>query len=126
MVGHARAESPNECCGLLVGTAGTIGEAVATTNTERGPTRYRVDPAEHFALVRRLRGTAADIVGAYHSHPRSPAVPSPSDVAEAISPLFLYVIVSLQAAEPDVRAYRIDGTEVREVALSPMPSRIPG
>jgi [CysO sulfur-carrier protein]-S-L-cysteine hydrolase len=50
------------------------------------------------------------IVGAYHSHPRSPAVPSPVDLREATFPDFLYVIVSLAAPHaPDVRGYRLTG-----------------
>jgi proteasome lid subunit RPN8/RPN11 len=49
-------------------------------------------------------------VGAYHSHPASPPIPSPSDVAEAWDADFLYVIVSLEnEARADVRAFRIAG-----------------
>ena len=108
IVDHAKREAPYECCGLLVGPGGRIERAVATRNAVSSPTRYLVDPMEHFALIRELRGTGQDIVGAYHSHPASPAVPSPSDVNEAWDAEFLYVIVSLEdEARPDVRAFRI-------------------
>jgi proteasome lid subunit RPN8/RPN11 len=113
IVDHARREAPNECCGLLVGSVGAIERAVPTRNAASSPTRYLVDPSEHFALIRELRGTGSDIAGAYHSHPGSPAIPSPSDIAEAW-PEFLYVIVSLEdEARPDVRAFRIaDGNYI--------------
>lgn len=114
IVAHARREAPNECCGLLVGAANVVERAVPTGNAAASPTRYLVDPAEHFALIRELRGTERDIIGAYHSHPASPAVPSPTDIAAAWSADFVYVIVSLEhEARPDVRAFVIgDGNYI--------------
>lgn len=119
MIDHARRDAPDECCGLLVAEGGAIVDAVPTRNECASPTRYRVDAGEHFALIRRLRGSARTIAGAYHSHPASPAVPSPTDVAEAWESEFVYVIVSLQdAARPDVRAYRIADGNVVPVRIS--------
>jgi proteasome lid subunit RPN8/RPN11 len=118
MIAHARDEAPRECCGLLVGEVGEIDEAVRTTNLETGTTRYLIDPAQHFATIKRLRGTPKDVIGAYHSHPGSPAKPSPTDLAEAAGEGFLYVIVSLAEPErPDVRGYTIRNGESREVPL---------
>jgi proteasome lid subunit RPN8/RPN11 len=112
MAAHAVAEAPRECCGLLVGTDGHVDESVRTGNLEAGVTRFLVDPAAHFALMKRLRGTGREIVGAYHSHPRSEAVPSTTDIAEAVSGDFLCVIVSLiDPDRPVTRAYHLrDGT----------------
>ena len=117
MVAHARDDAPDECCGLLVGTADRIDEAVRTPSLERSPNRYQVDPAAHFAVIRRLRGTDRTIIGAYHSHPRSAAAPSPSDIREAYDSELVYVIVSLVRAEPDVRAWRIREGVAAEVAI---------
>jgi proteasome lid subunit RPN8/RPN11 len=122
IVAHAHEDAPDECCGLLVGTADRIDEAVRTANLERSPNRYQVDPAAHFALIRRLRGTDRSIVGAYHSHPRSAAAPSPSDIGEAYDPELVYVIVSLASVEPEVRAWRIragGAVELRVVRATP-------
>jgi [CysO sulfur-carrier protein]-S-L-cysteine hydrolase len=108
MILHARDEAPLECCGLLLGAPGVIEEAVRTRNLRRSRTAYLVDPADHFALIRRARKEGRTIVGAYHSHPRSPAVPSPLDLQEAQYPEFLYVIVSLaDPRAPDLRGYRL-------------------
>ena len=117
MVAHARDDAPDECCGLLVGTADRIDEAVRTPSLDRSPNRYQVDPAAHFAVIRRLRGTDRTIIGAYHSHPRSAAAPSPSDIREAYDSELVYVIVSLVRAEPDVRAWRIREGVAAEVAI---------
>ena len=131
IIAHATQDAPDECCGLLVGTAtlveppygeGTIEEAVRATNVERGPTRYRIDPVEHVVLQKRLRGTGRAIAGAYHSHTHAPAVPSASDLAEAFYPEFVYVIVSLaDPGRPEIRGWRIIDAIATELALASAP-----
>ena len=118
VVAHARAEAPRECCGLLVGLEGRIVEAVALPNVDPTPERrFQVDPRDHIHLRRSLRGSGRSIAGVYHSHPGSPPAPSPSDVAEALYPDFIYLIVSLLDDPPDVRAYRIIQQIVRELPV---------
>jgi proteasome lid subunit RPN8/RPN11 len=118
IVAHARRDAPNECCGLLVGAGNVVDRAVPTRNAAESRTRYLVDPSEHFALIRALRGTAHDIIGAYHSHPASPAIPSPTDIASAWGVDFLYVIVSLEnEARHDVRAFMIGNGNYIPVGL---------
>jgi [CysO sulfur-carrier protein]-S-L-cysteine hydrolase len=119
---HATAEAPLECCGLLVGTLSRIDESLPTTNLEASRVRFRIDPREHFQLQRTLRGTDRVIVGAYHSHPASRPIPSPSDIAEAYYPEFVHVIVSLVTPEsPEIRAFRIESGNVAAVELVPVP-----
>ena len=117
VIAHAREDAPDECCGLLVGSSDRIDEAVRTPSVERSPNRYQIDPAAHFALIRRLRGTDRAIVGAYHSHPRSAAAPSPSDLREAYDSELIYVIVSLAGEEPEIRAWRIGEGVAAEVRI---------
>jgi proteasome lid subunit RPN8/RPN11 len=119
MIAHARAEAPVECCGLLIGREGLVEESRPARNLRNSPVAYLVDPQEHFEAIRSARLAGRVVVGAYHSHPRSPAVPSATDVAEAYDPGLLYVIVSLQPGSPDVRAYRIETGTFREVSLVP-------
>ena len=122
MIAHARDVAPNECCGLLAGADRLIDECIRTRNVKASPTEYLVDPADHFAAIRRLRNEGREVVGAYHSHPRSAAVPSPTDVSEAHYPEFVYLIVSLACADqPDVRAYAIEGGNFAQVGIVPVP-----
>jgi [CysO sulfur-carrier protein]-S-L-cysteine hydrolase len=121
MIAHARAEAPLECCGLLLGRDDLIDESVRATNIRASPVAYCVDPRDHFAAIRRARATARRIIGAYHSHPSSLPIPSPTDVAEAFDSDLLYVIVSLERDEPDIRAYRIESGNFGELALVPVP-----
>jgi [CysO sulfur-carrier protein]-S-L-cysteine hydrolase len=95
MVAHARADAPDECCGLLLAREALIEEAVPARNAKRGPTAYLIHPGDHFAAIKRARQEGTRVVGAYHSHPRSAPTPSATDIVEAFDPDLLYVIVSL-------------------------------
>lgn len=105
MLAHAREEAPRECCGLLIGKDESVERSVRARNIDTRATRYLIDPDDHFAAIRAARADAREVIGAYHSHPATAPVPSPTDIAEANSGSdFLYVIVS--PAGEDVRAYR--------------------
>lgn len=108
MLRHAYAESPRECCGLLLGPEDPLAviEAWPARNDAEGHSRFLVNPADHFAAIRAARARGLDVIGAYHSHPRSAAEPSPTDLAEGDVGPWLHVIVSLASGPPDVRAYR--------------------
>jgi proteasome lid subunit RPN8/RPN11/uncharacterized damage-inducible protein DinB len=108
LLAHASEEAPRECCGLLVGRGHDIDGAVRSANLDPDPARYRLDPAVHIATNRTLRGTGLEIVGVYHSHPHSAAVPSPTDCREAYYSEFIWVIVSLAGPQAEaVAAYRL-------------------
>jgi proteasome lid subunit RPN8/RPN11 len=104
---QANDTSPAECCGLLLGRAGDILEAVPAANVDREPhRRFQVDPAAHFAAVRRARDTGVEVIGAYHSHPRGAPVPSETDRAEAFDdPHFVHLLIS--PLEARIAAYSL-------------------
>jgi proteasome lid subunit RPN8/RPN11 len=107
---HARQTVPQECCGLLIGQGDVITKAVPVLNLATDPTtRYVIDPREHLAVVRAARAQSLEVIGAYHSHPRSTATPSRTDAAEAFTN-FLFLIVGLGVDPPQLTAWRwIDG-----------------
>jgi proteasome lid subunit RPN8/RPN11 len=107
IVAHARAEAPRECCGLLVGDAAAITEAVAARNIAALPTRFHVDPQDHIRALRAARRRGLQLLGFYHSHPQTAAVPSETDRAEASYPDHLYLIVSLTEGSSDARLFRL-------------------
>lgn len=102
---HARAEAPAECCGLLIGSAIRIVDAVASANLSTDPHRYRIDPQTHFSALRDARGRGLSVAGFYHSHPHSTATPSATDSAEVTYPGHLYLIVGLGTDPPEVRLF---------------------
>jgi proteasome lid subunit RPN8/RPN11 len=118
---HARDAAPLECCGLLAGRDELIDEYIRTDNLRASEVEYQVDPVEHIAAIKSLRARGRVILGAYHSHPRTPAVPSATDLAEGHDAEVLYVIVSLCDARPDVRAYRLQGGIFVEISVVAVP-----
>jgi proteasome lid subunit RPN8/RPN11 len=107
IVAHAREAAPAECCGLLIGAGESVIEAARTNNLASDPNRFEMDPGDHIRARREARTRGLDVLGFYHSHPRSPATPSTSDRAEAWYPDYLYLIVSVRAEQPEVRLYRL-------------------
>ena len=105
MVAHAEQTAPHECCGLLLGTADELIEAIAAANVAHEPlSRYLVDPHDHLRAIRVARARGLQVLGAYHSHPRSAAVPSARDSMQGFSD-FLWVIVGLASKIPEIRAW---------------------
>ena len=129
IVAHARAEYPNEMCGLIIGDAAAAdgGHALRfepTRNRAASPYRYEIDPDDLLRLTIETDDADEAFWAIVHSHTHTPAVPSPTDVGLAFYPDSLYLLVSLSDAEadqttgaPGVRAWRIVGGEVHEVRL---------
>ncbi|GBD30217.1 CysO-cysteine peptidase [bacterium HR32] len=117
MVSHARSEAPNECCGVLAGRNGRVERVRPVANADRSPYTFRMDPHELLRAYQEADAEGLEVVGYYHSHPATPAVPSRTDVARAADPFAVYVIVSLASEPPEVRAYRIADGGYRELEL---------
>lgn len=116
IVDHARAEDPNEACGLIVGDrpaaeGGVALRFVPTRNKSASPYRYEIHPDDLLRLTIETDDADEMFWAIVHSHVRSAAYPSPTDVGLAFYPDALYVLVSLERDEPALGAFRIvDGT----------------
>jgi proteasome lid subunit RPN8/RPN11 len=115
VIAEAQRAAPREACGLLIGIGRRVVRVVPTANGATSDSRYAIPPEEHFAALRQARGEGLEVLGAYHSHPRSEARPSATDTAEAF-PSFDFVIVGLTPS-PHVRAWRFVGGNFTEVGL---------
>jgi [CysO sulfur-carrier protein]-S-L-cysteine hydrolase len=117
IVAHARADHPDEACGVIAGPAGsgTPERFIAMTNAARSPTFYEFDSMEQFAVWRELDDRDEEPVVIYHSHTATAAYPSRTDISYAGEPQAHYLLVS--TADPDteeIRSYRIVDGEVTE------------
>ncbi len=121
IVAHAVEDLPNECCGLLIGTPDTVEDAARARNTKRSRTRFQVEPADHFAAIRRARAAGFEVIGAYHSHPNGPSGPSETDRARLTDPAMFHIIVSLAHGTRTVRAFRLTGGNFSPLELVPVP-----
>ena len=129
IVAHARAEVPNEACGIVLGdrSAGDGGRPlrwVPLRNSLASPFRYAIDPADLLRLTIATDDTDEVFWAIVHSHVASPARPSPTDFRESHYPESLYLLVSLDPAEadpstgaPSLRAWRIVDGGVHEVEV---------
>ncbi|MFW0787331.1 M67 family metallopeptidase [Gordonia sp. CPCC 206044] len=118
MVAHARADHPDEACGIIAGPEGSDRPErfVAMTNAERSPTFYRFDSGEQLKVWREMDRNDEEPVVIYHSHTATEAYPSRTDVSYASEPNAHYVLVSTRDAETEeIRSYRIvDGVVTEE------------
>ena len=120
IVAHAREEAPDECCGVLCGVDRDIRSVERTANEFASPLRYRIAAEEMLRAYNVAAERGEDIVGFYHSHTKSPAFPSQTDINEASGlPESLHLICSLADPDaPSVRGFMIRGNEVEEVELA--------
>ncbi|MGW5924375.1 Mov34/MPN/PAD-1 family protein [Nocardia fluminea] len=117
MVAHARADHPDEACGIIAGPEGSDRPQrfVAMVNAERSPTFYRFDSGEQLRVWRAMDDADEVPVVIYHSHTATEAYPSRTDISYAAEPDAHYVLVSTRdPQEHELRSYRIVDGEVTE------------
>ena len=117
MVEHARAEAPNECCGMVASRDGVAAAVHRATNAAASPLRYEIDGAEQYRIQMAIDEADHDLGAIYHSHTRSAPYPSQTDINLAFYPDALYVIVGLVDGEAEVRAFTIRDGQVAEAEL---------
>ena len=114
---HARADHPDEACGVLAGPAGSDRPErfIAMTNAARSPTFYEFDSTEQFQVWREMDERDEEPVVIYHSHTATEAYPSRTDISYANEPGAHYVLVSTRDPERlEFRSFRIRDGQVAE------------
>jgi len=121
LLAHARADHPDEACGVIAGSAGSDipTRFIPMVNAARSPTFYEFDSADLLKLYRDLDANEEDPVVIYHSHTSTQAYPSRTDIAYAAEPSAHYVLVSTRETGNDdgpyeLRSFRILDGEVTE------------
>ncbi|MCU1646524.1 MAG: Mov34/MPN/PAD family protein [Nocardia sp.] len=118
MVAHARADHPDEACGVIAGPEGADRPErfVPMVNAERSPTFYRFDSGEQLRVWRAMDDADEEAVVIYHSHTATEAYPSRTDISYASEPNAHYVLISTRDPEQhELRSYRIlDGVVTEE------------
>lgn len=119
IVAHSRDDLPNECCGLIGGRDGELSSVHRARNAAATWLRYELHPSDQLRIMNRIEADGEELLGIYHSHTKSEAYPSQTDINLAAAwPDPLYLICSLEdAANPVVRAFAIRDGAVEEVDL---------
>ncbi len=105
---------PNEAGGFLLGRVGAeaivIEDIMQVDNVfaeEEQHHRYAMRPQDWMRLEDEADARGLALVGYYHSHPDSPAIPSEYDREHAL-PNFVYIITAVMMARAaDMRAWRL-------------------
>jgi proteasome lid subunit RPN8/RPN11 len=123
IVEQSRSEYPDECCGVILGPAGSDKalRLKPMINAAHSPTFYEFDSKDLLALYREIDDNDEEIVVIYHSHTETEAYPSRTDIAYASEPKAHYVLVSTRkeiAPATEFRSFRIVDGEVSEEEVS--------
>jgi proteasome lid subunit RPN8/RPN11 len=113
---------PNETCGVIASKNGIAQKVYPIRNASDSPVHYEMDPQEQLMALLDIEENGWDLGAIYHSHTRTRAYPSATDIGLAAYPDALQIIVSLADFEhPDIRAYRIHDGQVSEEEIRVMP-----
>ncbi len=118
IIGHAREEAPNECCGMVATRDGEAVKVYRATNAAASPLRYEIDGAEQYRIQMDIEDAGLELGAIYHSHTRTAPYPSQTDINLAFYPDSLYLIVGLaDPGTPELRGYTIRDGRVDEAEL---------
>ena len=117
MIAQARAEAPNECCGIVGARDGQAVAVYPVRNAAASPLRYEIDPKDQLRVFEALDDAELEIGAIYHSHTRSAPEPSQTDINLAFYPDAVYVILGVAGEDDDVRAWRIVDGQVSAAPL---------
>ncbi len=121
IVAHARADHPDEACGVISGPANSDQPErfIPMINAARSPTFYEFDSQDLLKLYKDLEARDEDPVVIYHSHTATEAYPSRTDIAYASEPFAHYVLISTRETGNsdgpyELRSFRIVDGIVQE------------
>ena len=119
IVAHAREDAPNECCGLVAGRGGAATRVFRARNEMASPLAYNVHSQDLLRITEKIDEAGEELAAIYHSHTKSPAEPSQTDINLAANwPDPVYLICSIAEADaPVVRGWHLRDGRVAEVEL---------
>lgn len=117
VIQHAKKDAPIEACGYLAGCDELITRNYGMANMDKSTQHFSFDPQEQFNVFRGARAAGLEIYAVYHSHPGTPARPSPEDLKLAYDPNISYVIISLAGGREDIKSFKIKGSKQEPESL---------
>ena len=114
LLAYCRSKLPEEACGALVGRSedGVVEATGFVPIANRSPaplSRFQFDAEQWIELLYGSVRSGHTVVGVFHSHPTTPAVPSAEDLATHWRSVPSHWIVSFaDPARPEVAAYRYE------------------
>jgi proteasome lid subunit RPN8/RPN11 len=114
---YINAEAPLEACGLLGGKNEVVEVVLPVKNAAESRVRFQMDPKAQLRAIERIESEGLEIIAIFHSHPKGPSVPSPTDIVEA-SYRVVNIIWSKVGRRWQARGFWIEGGHAAEVPLT--------
>jgi [CysO sulfur-carrier protein]-S-L-cysteine hydrolase len=114
---HINVEAPLEACGLLGGKSGAVDVVLPVKNAAGSRVRFQMEPKAQLRAIEQIESEGLEIVAIFHSHPKGPSVPSPTDIAEA-SYRVVNIIWSKAGRRWQARGFWIENGHAAEVPLT--------
>jgi len=117
MLSHVTAGSPLEACGLVAGRQGRSTQVFKILNEEASRSHFRMDAMQQYQAFVAMERNGWDLLAIYHSHPAGPAVPSRTDLAEAMYPGVAHLIWSPRPGGWECQAFLLDDGMITPAGL---------
>ncbi len=123
MLAHARAQAPEEACGLIAGTVTEDGDKIVEQvylleNMDHTSEHFSLSPVQQLQAVKDMRSHGWKPLGNWHSHPETPSRPSQEDKRLAYDSTASYLILSLMDPEqPVLHSFHIEGDRAEREEL---------
>ncbi len=122
VIAHCKEALPREACGLMAGCwydeTGIVTKIFLLTNVKDSSEEYQIDPEEQVDVFNQLEEKNLELISIFHSHPKNPPFPSHRDLERAYYPEAIYTIISLISRKEEVRAFKIENYDYREVPIN--------
>ena len=114
LVTHAISEQPSESCAMLfgkkVGDNWNVKEVFLTQNIDDSQTNFTISPEELLKGYQIAEKNQLEVVGIFHSHPNSDAIPSNTDKKFMQNNPVPWIIFS--GVNNDLKAYLLDSNVI--------------
>lgn len=114
---HITNEVPLEACGMLAGKNGQVEIVLPVQNAAQSKVRFLMEPRAQLRAMQQIEAEGLELLAIFHSHPKGPSAPSPTDVQEAAYPV-VNIIWSKAGRRWQSRGFWIESGRVEEVALA--------
>jgi proteasome lid subunit RPN8/RPN11 len=114
---HITVEAPLESCGLLAGKAGFVELVLPIKNAAESKVRFQMEPRAQLRAMQQIESEGMEMLAIFHSHPRGPSAPSPTDIQEAVFQV-VNIIWSKAGRRWQARGFWIEAGKVEEVPLT--------
>jgi proteasome lid subunit RPN8/RPN11 len=114
---HLNFEAPLEACGLLGGKQGVVELVLPVKNAAESRVRFQMEPRAQLRALEQIDAEGLELLAIFHSHPKGPSTPSPSDILEATYPV-VNIIWSKAGRRWQARGFWIENGYAAEVPLT--------